>query len=411
MYHTISNNISKNIAKSMRGFVIRRHTLLMILIVLAAAYSCNKDSIVTPDVTMELKIDSMVFPDTVWVDTDYEFTVTAAASGNIEENIILVVGFLRVDGLPDFEAEFILYDDGTHFDNIPGDNEFTSRISSSIFENNTGTTVVEVTGTSSTNKPYTLVGTPLAKSVTAVSGFLNTAPILSNLSAPDSVRFDLSETTMISVDISDDQGIADISNITGFLFAPFSPVPDLTVNFQIEPTNETFYRALAEIPHDPIRTIGPGIYTLLVKALDSKNNQSNELITSIDFRTEQIETPPEIVTLIAPDSIRADNSLILLQAEVFDANGLSDIDQVFFISVKPDGSLANNGNPFFLFDDGGIVSHGGVFSGDPDAGDGIFTVTIQIPAETDKGTFVFQFQAVDKAGLESAVTEHSVVVF
>ena len=411
MYHIKPIKVSENVIQSIPGIIFRRFLSLVIVIALALVYSCSEDSIVTPVVITELKIDTIFFPDSVWVNTDYNFIVTTTVSGNIEGNLILVIGSLRIDDLPDFDAEFLLYDDGSHFDNIPGDNEFTSRISSSIFENNSGTTLLELFGTSSANKPYAPVGASLTKSITAVNGFLNTAPILSNISAPDSVRYDLSESTLISVDITDEQGFADISFVTGLIYAPFSPVPNLSVNFQIDQTGESPYRAFAEIPHEPIRAIGPGIYTLFVKALDSKNNQSNEIITSIDFKTGQIDSPPEIVSLIVPDSIRADNSLILLQAEVFDTGGLSDIDRVFFFSVKPDGSLANNGNPFFLFDDGGTVSHGGVFSGDPVAGDGIYSVTIRIPAETEKGTFVFRFQAVDKAGLESAVLERTVVVF
>ena len=214
MYKSNHKISSKNIAQRIAGSVFRRFTLLIILLILTMANSCSEDSIVAPGDSPELKIDSIVFPDTVWVNSDYDFTVKAAVSGNTEGNVILVVGSLNVGDVPDFAAEFILYDDGTHFDNIPGDNEFTSRISSSIFENNTGSIAIEVTGSSSANKPYTTVGTALTISVIAVDGFLNTSPILSNLSAPDSVRFDLSETTMISVNIIDEQGFADITNVT-----------------------------------------------------------------------------------------------------------------------------------------------------------------------------------------------------
>ncbi len=122
--------------------------------------------------------------------------------------------------------------------------------------------------------------------------------------------------------------------------------------------------------------------------------------------------PPVVISIEAPDSLEAVNSLAVLQATVDNPNGLQhNIEHVIFFSIKPDKTVANSGNPFFLFDDGGTIFHGGVLSGDTEEGNGIYTITIIVPPGTVKGGYIFKFRAVDKSGLESEFFEWPVVVF
>jgi len=80
---------------------------------------------------------------------------------------------------------------------------------------------------------------------------------------------------------------------------------------------------------------------------------------------------------------------------VADSNGLNDIDQVYFITTKPDNT--SSGTPFFMYDDGGAVIRDGVTSGDIVAGDGIYSLTIQVPETADRGAWLFTFFVIDKA--------------
>lgn len=382
-----------------------------VLAIITVLVSCNEDSITIFEEETQPEVTKTTFPEKVWVKSNYDLTVTALVNDGKPGQIDYVIGTITFDHLPQFEAFFVMYDDETNGDNIPFDDEFTATVSSSIFEGISGSAQVEFTGGKSANKPFSPVGTSLSVNVTAVDEFRNTPPVLSNLIVPDSVRYDLEEKTTVSIEIFDEQGINDLAEVSGYLYAPFAPVPFLTIPYNIDSTELGTMSGSGTIQHAEIAKQGMGIYTFLTTATDKSGNKSNEIIRSIVFSTDQIDTPPEIVSLSVPDSIRADNSLILFKAEVFDANGLSDIEQVYFLSIKPDGNPGNNGNPIYLYDDGGTVSHGGVFSGDAAAGDGIFSVTIRIPSEADRGTFTFRFQAADTKGLKSPFVEHKVVVY
>ena len=385
--------------------------IVSVLTIITVLVSCNEDSITIFEKETQPEVTKTTFPEKVWIKSSYGILVTAKVNDSDPGQIHYVIGTISFDHLPLFEAFFVMYDDETNGDNIPFDDEFTATVSSSIFEGISGSAQVEFTGGKSSNKPFSPVGTSLLVNVTAVDEFRNTPPVLSNLIVPDSVRYDLEEKTTVSVEIFDEQGIDDLAEVTGYLYAPFAPVPFLTIPYNIDSADSGTMSGSGTIQHTEIVTLGTGIYIFLTTATDKSGSKSNEIIQSIFFTTNQIDTAPEIVSLSVPDSIRADNSLILLQAEVFDSNGLSDIDQVYFLSIKPDGNPGNNGNPIYLYDDGGTVSHGGVFSGDATAGDGIFSVTIQIPSEADRGTFTFRFQAADKKGLKSPFIEHKVVVY
>lgn len=115
--------------------------------------------------------------------------------------------------------------------------------------------------------------------------------------------------------------------------------------------------------------------------------------------------PPQILSVVAPDTV-----VLLLQpvvftisAEVFDPSGPADIKQVFFNSFLPNGR-PSSGNPFILRDDGQSAS------GDLTAGDGFYSIKVQMPAETQKGEYRFEFRALDYSSLSSNVYIHKIVV-
>jgi len=117
--------------------------------------------------------------------------------------------------------------------------------------------------------------------------------------------------------------------------------------------------------------------------------------------------PPVIRNLQAPDTLNlhsTDTLRIFLRVEVFDADGYSDIKSVYFNSFLPDGSPSRS-NPIYLFDDGNFQ-----VNGDPVARDGIFSRIIILPPNTTRGTYRFDFQAVDKKDESSNIISHNLVV-
>ncbi len=117
--------------------------------------------------------------------------------------------------------------------------------------------------------------------------------------------------------------------------------------------------------------------------------------------------PPIIRNLQAPDVLDlhpTDTIKIFLRTEVYDPDGYDDIKSVFFNSYLPDGSPSRS-NPIYLFDDGNLQ-----VNGDLAARDGIFSRIIILPPNTPKGTYRFDFQAVDKKNELSNIISHNIVV-
>jgi hypothetical protein len=86
---------------------------------------------------------------------------------------------------------------------------------------------------------------------------------------------------------------------------------------------------------------------------------------------------PDVI-LIPPGSGEFNREL--MTAEVTDPEGLADIDSVYFFSLKPDSSLANNGQPFIMVDNGLPYNAGNplIETGDETSGDGIYSLSLLV---------------------------------
>ena len=110
---------------------------------------------------------------------------------------------------------------------------------------------------------------------------------------------------------------------------------------------------------------------------------------------------PVIDSVYASDTITVSSSSVTayLEVQVSDADGASDVAQVYYTTLKPNGDT--NG-PFYLADDGVL----------PDlyAGDRIYTAGMTITSSVTKGTYRFDFQAKDKSGAVSAIKSHYITI-
>ncbi len=144
-----------------------------------------------------------------------------------------------------------------------------------------------------------------------------------------------------------------------------------------------------------------------IKFFVKDNASINQLAawSTFKFRNGQSNVAPVISdALVNPDSIVVtDTVAILTSVVVEDENGLNDIKEVYFIVYRLDGST--NNNKVFLYDDGNLN-----LNGDQTAGDGIFSRIISVNQTNTKGTYRFEFRAVDRGGLQSNIINYLVLI-
>jgi len=196
--------------------------------------------------------------------------------------------------------------------------------------------------------------------------------------------------------VYDKDGQGDIDET--FCYA-INPLRGITlVQIKLNKINDsTFYGE----PEFKIKRKESGIYQVRIFSIDKNNFTSNEFYFNLNlYRGNR---PPIISDLNAPDTVILQTQTVLIKITVkaTDLDGDNDIKAVYFSSFKPDGS-PSSGNPFQMYDDGNASG----ISGDERAGDGIYSIIIQLPPNTQKGTYRFEFQAIDKAGAVSNTITH-----
>ena len=126
---------------------------------------------------------------------------------------------------------------------------------------------------------------------------------------------------------------------------------------------------------------------------------------SFFFNNGQDNVAPVIAnTFIDPDTVVVNIPTVLFTSvDATDPNGASDISEVYFVVHRPDGT--SNNSKVFLFDDGNITEHG-----DQVAGDGTYSLLIQVDQSNQKGTYRFEFRAKDRIGDLSNIINHFVLI-
>lgn len=123
------------------------------------------------------------------------------------------------------------------------------------------------------------------------------------------------------------------------------------------------------------------------------------------FDNGKSNVAPIILTVSTPDTIEVKDVALafIVNAAVADSNGLQDIKEVYFTTVKPDQT--SSGARTNLYDDGNYSGNG-----DAAAGDGIYSRALSITPENQKGTYRFDFEAKDRGGLVSPTVYIYIVV-
>ncbi len=144
--------------------------------------------------------------------------------------------------------------------------------------------------------------------------------------------------------------------------------------------------------------------------INDNNGTSLAAVHNFIYNNNQTDFPPIVSNLIAPDTLtQQDTSYVYIVVTIaaFDSNGAKDIRMVYYNSFLPDGTPSKQ-NPIVMYDDGSS-DHG-----DAVAGDGIYSVIVQLPPKNvsavPSGTFRWEFQALDREGILSNKIIHNVVI-
>jgi hypothetical protein len=235
----------------------------------------------------------------------------------------------------------------------------------------------------------------------------NSPPEILNISAPDTLPFEV-ENVIFSITVSDSDGIDDISRA---YFESENIKKGFTI-FESDLHND------GDIDNHGDQIAGDSVFSVKVSSafVSGKIGQYNLIFYLEDSYRELNQNaavkpivignlPGQIHAISAPDTMQIPSSSgtynrALLTAEVSDPEGLADIDSVYFYSRKPDSSLANNGSPIVMVDNGLPFNpqNLAVETGDQVAGDGIYSFSLLVISEDNPGRYTFSFYMRDEAG-------------
>ncbi|MBL1212790.1 MAG: hypothetical protein HND52_05450 [Ignavibacteriae bacterium] len=132
------------------------------------------------------------------------------------------------------------------------------------------------------------------------------------------------------------------------------------------------------------------------------NNIQKVAVHKFLYDNGQFNAAPIIENVFAPDTIVVESpkSIFRVIAEVSDSNGAQDISSVWFTSTRPDGS--SSGAKIFLNDLG--------LDGDETAGDGKYSIVVEVTPANTKGTYRFDFQAQDRRQTLSEIISYFITL-
>ncbi len=338
-------------------------------------------------------------PDSVYLDTEssYAIRVNVEDPQGLADVTSVVLSVLDAGGQA--FAETAMLDDGEHGDIIPQDGVYFALLNPSIFSGNSGRFEIRVIATDAAGH----TSDPAQDSIYVIQGVPNGSPILSDAVFPSQLTNESVRSVYFEVTVFDPQGANDVESVWCDAYLPFAVVPfyKFYLNDRGEDGDSTGGDGRFAIRDDLGQTFqSTGEYTLRFQAKDRAGFKSRPItgIVSV-IRTNE---PPVLSNPGAPNQVSLDEIvLIRITIQVSDPQGPGDIKRVYFNSFKPDGT-ASSGNPFLMFDDG--------TQGDIDAGDGTYSLMIQITAQNALGVYRFDFYAEDLAGLISDVIHHEIEV-
>lgn len=370
---------------------MRWFTIGFALILLFFMLGCEEEKVLQP--TPEFAIQEVSLPANFSTLSHQPVRISARVSHPAGEAGIAAVTAILPDSSGSGSLTITLLDDGEagmsgSGDLIAHDLIFTAQITPAEIwnENLNGnyqiTVMAQATdGRKAESEPQTVRIAP------------NQPPQIVSHSFPDSIPAGLTPQEVVFT-LQDNGGPADIRVLKLEGWKSGQTQPAFTDSL-LNPQNNTFiYRMLIDSSYAAGKK---GRYTMKFYAVDQFGAHSDTVETMSGFAN----LPPEISNAAVPDTVtipQTGSLQILITVKVKDAQSLADIQQVWFDSYLPNGN-PSSGNPFLLYDNGlPYDPNNPVAVGDQVAGDGVYSLTIFLPAGIPPGSYAFHFFAEDRAG-------------
>ncbi len=297
-------------------------------------------------------------------------------------------------GAPDPILSLPLFDDGEALhpgdgDVAAGDNIYSNRFSPVdpvVFPEGGVSVQVEVVDRN---------GVVLKSETVVLQALPNPAPVIVSTDAPDTLRSGF-DPTAVSVVVQDSVGGIDVTGVQLQVKRNGLVVSEDSLRFaELLGEDSVRYQITLDSSFAAERL---GDYILEFVARDKADNLSEPLSKPVFLEN----SAPRVFNPQLPDTLLRSSGLLLVQVQSDDPQGFTDIDSVYFRSLKPDSTFSGDGFHFVLFDDGS--------NGDPVAGDGEFSWQITIPATAQLGRYTYFFNARDKVGNLSETVQRSFVL-
>ncbi len=247
----------------------------------------------------------------------------------------------------------------------------------------------------------TNLSTPLVSSTSVVVSSINLDDTVATghvVKLPDGT-YRITDTVL--TEASSPLGYSDIRTVSFRIFAPGSPQSFLTG--MLTPTGEHPNSMIAKYRGVFVFVVergDVGVYSVVIDAENAAKFSSNASVLPLQITRNN--SRPQLSGLVVPDTIgRPTSGSSYFKFTVFasDSDGYRDIHQVFLRLIAPTIS-----NIVQMYD------NGDAFSGDDVAGDGTFSVIVQIDPSNTLGDKTFLFQAMDKSGALSDSLIHKITI-
>ena len=295
-----------------------------------------------------------------------------------------------------------LMDDGDNGDILAGDGQFFALLDTALVRNQTGEFVLEATAVDRSQNQSAAA----RDTVQVLAGVENRLPVIEALTAPAVIIIGSSNNYSFLARASDPDGAGMVSHVTMESYASVSRQPARVDTLRDDGLHgdgvagDGVFGLL--LSASSFGGQCGGFYSLVFRARDHSGGLSPAESQTLELQRDN--TAPIVSELSAPFTISrsATPNTYVLSIKAEDRDGACDaLTRVFFNSFRPDGSAAT-GNPFAMRDDGQ--------GGDAAAGDGRFSLTIQITTQNALGAYRFEFQAQDRAGALSNKIIHTITV-
>jgi hypothetical protein len=301
-------------------------------------------------------------------------------------------------------AVFAMRDDGLKGDILAGDGQYFWPIDTALVHNQTGTFVLEALARDRDN----FESETKRDTLTILAGKENRHPQLLSVTTPVLILSDSSYRPQLLARASDPDGANTVRLVRVEIYPPYFPRPAFTDSLLDDgrhgdgAANDGVFGQTILASRLSKQC---GLHDFVFRAIDilGDASQAEVKVVNVDL-SKSGNLPPQLSGLQAPATIsrRATPNTYVLSVKAADPNGRCDgIARVFFNTFQPNG-VPSTGNPFLLRDDGK--------QGDALAGDGRYSLTIQITPQNATGNYRFEFQAEDQKGAASAKLVHTISV-